>query len=94
MNTLIETLAKQAGMVEYPTGLGISENTIWGDRNIAEFAELIIQECVAQCRQEWYDLNNADPKENETSRDIGIRVGQKNGVLKTISRITQHFGIE
>ena len=59
-----------------------------------KFAELIIKECVAQCRQEWYDLNNAESKENETSRDIGIRVGQKNGVLKTISRIKDHFGIE
>ena len=49
MNALIETLAKQAGMVEYPTGLGISENTIWGDRNIAQFAELVAQECMALC---------------------------------------------
>ena len=61
---------------------------------IEKFAKLIVQECVAQCRQEWYDLNNTESKENETARDIGIRVGQKNGVLKTISRITQHFGIE
>jgi hypothetical protein len=46
MNALIETLAKQAGMVQYPTGLGISENTIWGDRNIARFAESIVRECA------------------------------------------------
>ena len=49
MNTLIERLAKQAGMVEYPTGLGISENTLWGDRNIAQFAKLIVQECAEWC---------------------------------------------
>lgn len=49
MNTLIETLAKQAGMVQYPTGLGISENTLWGDRNIAQFAELIVRECAEWC---------------------------------------------
>ena len=49
MNTLIETLAKQAGMVEYPTGLGIKENTIWGDRNIEQFAKLVIQECANMC---------------------------------------------
>ena len=49
MNALIETLAKQAGMVEYPTGLGIKENTIWGDRNIAWFAKLIVQECAEWC---------------------------------------------
>lgn len=47
MNKNIEELAKQAGMVKYPTGLGTPpENTIWGDRNIEKFAELIMQECV------------------------------------------------
>ena len=46
MNERIETLAKQAGMVEYPTGLGIKENTIWSDRNIEQFAELIVRECA------------------------------------------------
>ena len=49
MNTLIESFAKHAGMVQYPTGLGISENTIWGDRNIAQFAELIVRECAEWC---------------------------------------------
>jgi hypothetical protein len=46
MNEKIEALAKQAGMVMYPTGLGIKENTLWGDRNIAKFAELLIKECA------------------------------------------------
>lgn len=49
MNALIEMLAKQAGMVQYPTGLGISENTLWGNRNIARFAELIAKECAEWC---------------------------------------------
>ena len=62
-------------------------------QNVENFAELIVEECINQCRREWYDLNNAVPKENETLRDIGLRVGQKNGVLKTISRIKEHFGI-
>ncbi len=48
MNEKIEKLAKEAGMVMYPTGLGgIHENTIWGDRNISKFAELIVAECIA-----------------------------------------------
>ena len=49
MRALIESFAKQAGMVEYPTGLGIKENTIWGDRNIAQFAVLIVRECAEWC---------------------------------------------
>lgn len=48
MNEKINEIAKKAGMVMYPTGLGIQENTIWGDRNISKFAELIINECMAQ----------------------------------------------
>lgn len=46
MKKRIKELAQQSGMVMYPTGLGINENTIWGDRNIEKFADLIIQECV------------------------------------------------
>ena len=46
MNKEIKKLAEQAGMVMYPTGLGVSENTIWGDRNIEKFAELIAHECM------------------------------------------------
>lgn len=45
MNQIAEELAKQAGMVEYPTGLGIKENTIWGDRNISKLVELVALHC-------------------------------------------------
>ena len=90
MNQRIKELAEQAGFINSQ----FSESGDDCKQELNRFAKLIVQECVNQCRQEWYDLNNADPKENETSRDIGIRVGQKNGVLKTISRINQHFGVE
>lgn len=46
LNSKIAEIAKKAGMVEYPTGLGIKENTIWGDINISKFAELLIKECA------------------------------------------------
>ena len=46
MNERIRQLATSAGMVMYPTGLGISENTLWGDRNIERFARLIVKECI------------------------------------------------
>ena len=38
MNKVLKEIAKSAGMVKYPTGLGISENTIWGDANITKLA--------------------------------------------------------
>jgi hypothetical protein len=62
-----------------------------------KFAELIVRECVKECKQEWYDLNAesiADDDPFKDPRATGIRVGQKNGVLKCISRIKQHFGVE
>jgi hypothetical protein len=43
MNERFKELAKQAGMVMYPTGIDIKENTLWGDRNISKFAELIVE---------------------------------------------------
>ena len=59
------------------------------------FAELIVRECIRECKQEWYDTNN-DPELNaETdTRMIGIKIGIKQGSLKCISRIKEHFGVE
>ncbi len=56
MNTKLELLARTAGMVQYPTGLGIQENTLWGDRNIQQFATLIVQECsmIAELKEQGY----------------------------------------
>ena len=58
-----------------------------------KFAELIVGECIDQCSQEWYDLNNSS-KEELDDRGIAIRVGQKNGVLKVQHRLKKHFGVE
>ena len=60
-----------------------------------KFARLIVRECVRECKQEWYDTNN-DPELNaETdTRMIGIKIGIKQGSLKCISRIKEHFGVE
>ena len=86
MNKRIEKLAEQAGFHfdEY------NEPTA---RKTEKFAELIIEECVKQCSQEWYDLNNISTEDLD-DRGIAIRVGQKAGVLKAQQRIKKHFGIE
>ena len=42
MNDKIKLLAEQAGMEDYPVR-GI--NTLYGDKEIQKFAELIVQEC-------------------------------------------------
>ena len=56
-----------------------------------KFAELIINECIQVCNQEWYELNNSS-KEDLDDRGIAIHVGQKAGVLKVQQRIKKHFG--
>ena len=59
-----------------------------------KFSELIVRECVEQLRQEWYELNNTESDTLGDARAVAILVGQKNGVLKTIARVKQHFGVE
>jgi hypothetical protein len=60
-----------------------------------KLAELIVRECVNQCRQQWYDANN-DPSLNaETDpRKVGIKIGIKQGALKCIDKINTHFGVK
>ena len=90
MNERIKDLAEQATTYIDPSA---NDGVCWNfDKE--KFAELIVQECIGQCQREWYDLNNTKPVENETARDIGIRVGQKTGVLKCINQINKHFGVE
>lgn len=92
MNEKIKELAEQATSTHTHLSPGGTFEETTRYFNEEKFAELIVKECVKECQREWYDLNNA-PDETE-ARAIAIRVGQKNGVLKSISRIKRHFGIE
>lgn len=56
-----------------------------------KFAELILQEHVELLKQRWYTLNNAAPENNETPRDIGMRVGQKAEVAHCIHLLSNHW---
>jgi len=56
-----------------------------------KFAELLIEESLKVMQQEWYDLNNAPAVENESSRDVGLRVGQKSEVIMLMAKIRNHF---
>jgi hypothetical protein len=60
MNERIKEIATAAGMVMYPTGIGISENTIWGDKNIERFAELLLEEA---CKELWSASDAVDVME-------------------------------
>jgi hypothetical protein len=58
-----------------------------------KFANLLIAESLKVMQQEWYDLNNAPAVENESPRDIGIRVGKKSEVITLMHKIKEHFGV-
>jgi hypothetical protein len=79
---------------------GLVAQGCWSDLDdydreaIQRFGDLVVKECVEQLRQEWYDLNNTESGTLGDARAVTILVGQKNGVLKTIARIKQHFGVE
>ena len=91
MNHQIRILAEQATKKYDRLGNEIP----FAQPDLEKFAELIVRECVRECKQEWYDTNN-DPELNaETdTRMIGIKIGIKQGSLKCISRIKEHFGVE
>ena len=88
MNERIKQLAEQAGMVMYPTGLGISENTLWGDKNIAKFAELIVHECLAQNKLAIQSLKD-NPEDTPGYKTI-LNLAQ----VTCWNQIKEHFGVE
>ena len=92
MNEQIKELIKQATTIEEHKW-GVSYDNFDKEK----FAELIVKECIRECKQEWYDLNAESVADDDSFRDpraTGIRVGQKAGVLKCISRIKKDFGVE
>jgi hypothetical protein len=59
-----------------------------------KFALLIVEDAVNIMKQEWYGWNNAPKVENETPRDIGMRVGAKSQTIRLIHLIKKHFGVK
>ena len=79
---------------------GLVAQGCWSDLDdydreaIKRFGDLVVKECVDELRQEWYELNNTESEVLGDARAIAILVGQKNGLLKAISRVKKHFGNE
>lgn len=90
MNERILELAKKAGLKKEHA----ADREYIGDFEWREFSNLIIKEHIDLLRQEWYNLNNAPKEENETPRDVGIRVGRKTEIILLINKISNHFGVE
>lgn len=73
MNDKIKELAEQAGMEDYPDR-GI--NTLYGDKEIQKFAELIIKECV-DCALWVGNINSAQSEPIRTAHAIKHRIFNK-----------------
>lgn len=58
------------------------------------FAGLIIKQFITLLQQQWYELNDDKPVENETLRDIGIRVGKKSELIHMIEVTRTYFGVK
>lgn len=61
--------------------------------HMEKFAELVVRECTNVLRQEWYQLNNSEYDQTD-SRSVGLHVGMKSGVNKSMVLIHKHFGVE
>jgi hypothetical protein len=60
----------------------------------AEFARLLGEEAVGVARDRWYELNNAPAVADESPRDVGIRVGRKIELIRLMTELNQHFGLD
>ena len=87
MNEKIRELAEESGI----TDNNLSDGNMSHD-DLKKFAELIVRECVKQCRQELYEFT-AEDRSYDDLKATAIRAGHRNGVFKVISRIKQHFEI-
>jgi hypothetical protein len=85
MNERIKQLAEQAGMRECSLGYGMPENVLWGENQIANFAELIVKECAKICSE----IGHAHiSDELDGSPEFG------HGANWSAYRIKEHFGVE
>jgi hypothetical protein len=85
MNEHIKLLAEQAGMRECSLGYGMPENVLWGENQIENFAQLIVQKCAKEAFKYTWNRENYDHYS-----DVGWDCLPGN--LR--SHIEEHFGVE
>ena len=85
--TQLDQLAEQCQWRTF----GVNGEELASGFDYEKFAQLVVGQCQDICRQEWYTLNNQDPAENETARDVGFRVGTKTGVMRCINLMGNVF---
>ena len=92
MNERIQLLALQAGMGETKLGVG-KIYQFYGD-GLERFAELIVQECVAQCEQVAADADAMAESRFVTDMRRQLHEGRWSGAKNCTAQIREHFGVE
>ena len=98
MSNRIQEIAKES--LDYAVTVAKNSN----NKNISEVvmlglaldknSSLIVNEVLNILRQEWYDINNVEPVENENPRDVGFRVGRKTELVHLTEKFRKHFGVK
>ena len=88
----IQLLAEQVNDQARDVFSGQADGMVVTRDDLVMFADLIVQECIRECKQELYEFN-AEDRSYDDLKATAIRAGHRNGVFKVIDRIKQHFGI-
>lgn len=86
-NEKLTSLMVQA--IQTPASVGVPKTNV-----LHRFSKLLVEDVISLLRQEWYDLNNIEKAEDESLRDVGIRVGKKSEIIALIGKIKDRFGVE
>jgi hypothetical protein len=95
MNERIFELAKQADLIQWDT---LSSGARTPDHasvvKARKFAELIVQECVAQCEQVATDADAMTKSKFVTDAGRQLHEGMWGGAKNCAAGIKEHFGVE
>lgn len=58
-----------------------------------KFATLLLKEVTDLMQERWYELNDEPKAEDETLRDIGLRLGKKSELVRMKQVINMYFGV-
>ena len=85
MNERIKELIKTVGTDTSGKWIGVD--------NAEKLADLLIRDCVGELKKEWYSLNNEKPSEEESPREVAIRIGKKTELLILIEKLYARYGL-
>lgn len=93
MNERIKELAEKAGAFHMLDTMAETPPLALLDERIEKFAELLLKEVTDLMQERWYELNDEPKAEDESLRDVGVRIGKKSELVRMKQVINSYFGI-